>query len=115
MFFLAFTLLGCGDVKEGYVRGQVRFRGQPVGNGLIVFAPNEEKGTVGKLAMSELGPDGSYQLSVEGRPVVSPGWYRVSVVSMQMPLPGKYRDPVRSNIQCEIVPHRENICDLNLD
>src|SRR5262245_4417873 len=59
---------GCGlddGLNLARVRGTVRFKGEPVKAGFIVFAPDESKKTVGPQAMSKIAEDGSYVLSTK--------------------------------------------------
>ena len=48
---------GCGETAKPdlAVRGQVLYRGEPVAGGLIVFAPNPDRGSDGPLATATLG------------------------------------------------------------
>jgi len=58
---LACAVPGCrrGEVL-GKVSGRVTFRGEPVSEGVIVFA-NEEKGV---WMTAEIGPDGTYEVEM---------------------------------------------------
>lgn len=61
------------------VRGRITFQGQPLAGGTVVFAPDPDRGTAGKPVRGDTGPDGTFQLAVDGRPNVPPGWYRVAI------------------------------------
>ena len=61
-------LAGCGPdngLTMGRVSGRVTYRGQPVEDGQILFAPDDSKGTVGVPALAKIGTDGSYTLSTQ--------------------------------------------------
>ena len=120
---------GCGDRPrpETVVRGQVLYRGEPVAGGLIVFAPNPDRGSDGPLATATLGEDGSFTLlRPDGRPV-RPGWYRIAIApragtvdtpTAERPYPGlptRYRNPAMSGLEREIRPGTENVLSLDLD
>jgi hypothetical protein len=122
-------LTGCSDKAkpELVVRGQVLYRGAPVAGGLIVFAPNPERGSDGPVLLATLQDDGSFTLTgPDGRPVPA-GWYRIAVspkagtVDMPTPerpypgLPAKYRNPALSGLEREIKPAADNIISLDLD
>jgi hypothetical protein len=120
---------GCGDQAKPdlMVRGQVLYRGDPVAGGLIVFAPNAERGSDGPILMATLQDDGSFTLpGPDGRPVPA-GWYRIAIApkpgSVDPPtpgrpypgLPGKYRNPGLSGLEREIKPGMDNVIALDLD
>jgi hypothetical protein len=61
-------LAGCAPdngLKMGRVSGKITYRGEPVEDGQILFAPDEAKGTVGVPAMAKIASDGSYSLSTQ--------------------------------------------------
>ncbi len=100
LLLLGFCLVGCGGPKKvlGRVAGKVTFKGQPVTDGLIVFA-NREKGV---FILAEIGPDGSYNVETADGFGLPPGTYRVSITPPvsdapvgempKMPKPGAYDD-----------------------
>lgn len=120
---------GCGGskVRETVVRGQVLYRGEPVSGGMIVFAPNAERGSDGPVVMATLNEDGSFTLTgVDGKPVPA-GWYRIAVApkagsvampTAERPYPGmsaKYRDPARSGLEREVKSGADNVICFDLD
>jgi hypothetical protein len=120
---LAF-LAGCrGAEAPATVQGRVFFRQMPLSRGLIVFCPDETRGSSGPLARAEIQADGTYNLATaEGREV-QPGWYRVTVAAIddsssyaagRSLLPIKYRDPDLSGLSREVMPGRENHIDFDL-
>jgi hypothetical protein len=133
---LLFTMLnavgliaGCGsNVKpETIVRGQILYRGQPIADGLIVFAPDVDRGTDGSLMTAKLLDDGSFKLiSADGKPIPA-GWYRLSVApkagsvdapTADQPYPGlpvRYRNPALSGLQCEVKSFADNVFCFDLD
>ena len=123
------TLAGCGDRPkvDTSVRGQVLYRGEPVGGGLIVFSPNPDRGSDGPMAVATIQEDGSFTLTrTDGRPV-PPGWYRIAVApkagtvdapSAERPYPGvptKYRNPALSGLEREVKAGAENTFHFDLD
>jgi hypothetical protein len=122
-------LAGCGDHAKPdlVVRGQVLYRGDPVAGGLIVFAPNPDRGSDGPVLMATLQDDGSFTLTgPDARPAPA-GWYRIAIapkagtVGAPTPkrpypgLPAKYRNPALSGLEREIKPGMENVIALDLD
>src|SRR5688572_21816223 len=78
--FVAFA--GCGKAPPAApttVRGTVTFQGQPFMLGLIVFAPDREKGNDGAPVSATIATDGTYTLNPEGSAAISPGWYRIAL------------------------------------
>jgi hypothetical protein len=111
-------LAGCGSKPDlAVVQGQVRYRGQPVSGGMIVFVPDTERGGRGDLAMAELAEDGTFALQTRGQPGCRAGWHRISIasVSSRVDLPSRYRDPELSGQQIEIKPGVTNRCEIRLD
>ena len=121
---------GCGGGSkpdETVVRGQILYRGEPVAGGLIVFAPNPDRGSDGPVVTATLQDDGSFTLtSPDGKPV-PPGWYRIAVApkagTVDLPtaerpypgLPAKYRNPSRSGLEREIKAGTDNVVCFDLD
>jgi hypothetical protein len=105
----------------------VLYRGGPLAGGLIVFAPNPERGSDGPLVTAVILDDGSFTLlRADGRPA-PPGWYRVAVApkagtvdspTAERPYPGlpaKYRNPALSGLEREIKAGTENTFTFDLD
>jgi len=127
---LALTVVGgCGQSKpaETVVRGQILYRGEPVSGGLIVFAPNPDRGSDGPVAIATLNEDGSFTLTApDGKPV-APGWFRIAVApkagSVRVPtadrpypgLPAKYRNPSLSGLEREVKAGTDNVVLFDLD
>jgi hypothetical protein len=122
-------LAGCGGSKpdDTVVRGQILYRGEPVSGGLIVFAPNPDRGSDGPVVTATLNDDGSFTLTTtDGKPVPA-GWYRISVApkagSVDMPtaerpypgLPAKYRNPTLSGLEHEIKAGTDNVICFDLE
>ena len=129
MVFLLALLNGCGGSKSGetVVRGQILYRGEPIGGGLVVFAPNPDRGSDGPVITASLQNDGSFTLTApDGKPVPA-GWYRISVApkagSVDAPtaerpypgLPAKYRNPGLSGLEREIKVGTDNVFCFDLD
>ena len=58
---------GCGGPAMAPVTGKVMVGGLPVVRGSVYFVPNKSKGTSGKAAVGDIGPDGTYILKTPGR------------------------------------------------
>jgi hypothetical protein len=107
-------VLGCsgGEKPRVPVSGRVLFKGYAVRSGKIAFVPDKERGTQGSIANANLSADGSFRLGDGGLP---PGFYRLTIASLEMSLPGKYRDPDLCNLVREVVAGKENTFDIILD
>jgi hypothetical protein len=121
---------GCGAGKPALaqVRGTVSYRGVPLHGGLIVFTPDEARGTHGQLAHAQIQADGSYSLTTGETAGAVPGWHRITVVCVETPtggpgqglasvhslLPEKYCDPDRSGLAREVKAGQVNVLDLDL-
>lgn len=131
-FFLVIVTAGCGESPSTLspVRGTVRYRGQPLPAGTIVFTPDITRGYHGAMATGIIQPDGTYSLATEDGPGAAPGWYCVTVVAIEAApksdqpdqfivprslLPRRYRDPEQSGLTCEVKAGQENQIDLHLD
>jgi hypothetical protein len=123
---------GCGTGQPARcpVRGTVYYRGAVLSRGTIVFTPDASRGGEGELAHGEIQPDGSYRLRTEAGDGVPPGWYRVTVLSVEAPasvpagqrygipralLPARYRDPDLSDLVREVQAGRVNEIDFHLE
>jgi hypothetical protein len=121
---------GCGGSKTTMapVRGTVSYRGVPLHSGVIVFTPDETRGTHGQQAHAEIQADGNYSLTTEDAAGALPGWHRITVVSIETPpggaaqgfadapslLPLKYRDPDLSGLSREVKAGQTNVINLDL-
>lgn len=120
---------GCGrSTPVGTaVRGQILYRGEPLSGGLIVFAPNADRGSDGPLITAPLQADGSFTLTgPDGQPVRS-GWYRIAVApkagTVAVPtadqpypgLPARYRNPALSGLEREVRPGADHLICFDLD
>ena len=94
------------------------FQGRPLAGGLVVFAPDRERGTTGKPAQATIGPDGTFALTIDGSTAVAPGWYQVALADPPgvfhegagLPrFPAALRRPDRSGLRREVLAGRENI------
>jgi hypothetical protein len=128
--YLALTAIGgCGKSKpaDTVVRGQILYRGDPVSGGLIVFAPNPDRGSDGPVLTATLQDDGSFTLATpDGKPIPA-GWYRIAVApkagSVRVPtaerpypgLPAKYRNPSLSGLEREIKAEADNVVCFDLE
>jgi hypothetical protein len=123
-------LAGCGvraPSSETVVRGQVFYRGEPLAGGLIVFAPDPDRGTDGPVASAVVQADGTFQLDADSARGLTGGWYLVAVAppagTVDVPtadrpypgLPARYRNPARSGLTCEIRPGTEHVLPFDLD
>jgi hypothetical protein len=117
LVFALLPLAGCGGGAPALtpVQGQVRYKGAPLAGGLVVFAPDQERGTRGPLAHAEVGPDGRFTLMTDGKPGCVPGWHRVAVGGAGTRLPARYSAPELSGLHVEVKPGQPNGCELNLE
>lgn len=99
-------------------RGLVTFQGRPLAGGLVVFAPDREKGNAAKPATATIEPDGRFQLLADGAPTIAPGWYRVALADAPgvfsedagFPrFPAALRRPDRAGLDREVIAGRENV------
>lgn len=134
LHFLALGLLagslvalgGCGSKSPTKIaiKGKVWYRGEPLPGGVIVFAPDADRGNNGPLAKGTIAADGSFTLA----PETAPGWYRVAVAplpsesisspTVSNPYPGpplRFRNPHLSGLSGEIKPGTENAFEFHLD
>jgi hypothetical protein len=120
---------GCDRAKTGetIVRGQILYRGEPVAGGLIVLAPNSDRGSSGPLATAVLNDDGSFKITgPDGKPVPA-GWYRIAIApragtveppTADRPYPGvpaRFRNPALSGLEREIKSGTDNLICIDLD
>ena len=128
-FCALIAVASCSKQKppDTVVRGQILFRGEPISGGLIVLAPNPERGSNGPMLTATLEPDGSFCLvGPEGKPVPA-GWYRIAIAPragvQEMPtayrpypgLPSRFRNPAKSGLEQEIKAGTENVICFDLD
>jgi len=107
------------------VRGKVTFLGEPLADGLIVFAPDPDRGATGKPAQGELNAEGVFRLSQAGEATIAPGWYRVAIAPAPQYAPGSLRDrvpfpvdlsrPDRSKIVREVKAAQENVFEFTIE
>jgi hypothetical protein len=102
------------------VKGKVTLDGQPIPTGIVVFSPDASKNNLSRQeGRGEIQKDGSYELLTNGKAGISPGWYKVSVVSVFARLaPGgvhpppktlihrKYSNPAYSGLEIEVAPKK---------
>lgn len=123
---------GCemGSERLVAVHGKVSYKGVPLSGGTIVFTPDAQRGTTGRMARSEIRQDGTYLLQTDSSAGAIVGWHRVTVMAIEtgsgggpdpdvmMPrslLPEKYRDPELSGLICQVREDQENCIDFDLD
>jgi hypothetical protein len=125
-----FFFVGCdgGKASLAPVSGKVFYQNQPLGRGTIVFVPDADRGNNGPLAQGTIQAGGSYTVQTEGKPGAAPGWYRVTVIAVEIPaayatgrsylprslVPERYRDPQLSDLTCEVKAGQENGINFNL-
>jgi hypothetical protein len=122
---------GCEPGRQplALVRGRVTYKGTPLSTGTIVFTPDALRGTIGPMARSEIGADGTYVLRTDGLPGATVGWHRVTVMAMDLRpgtspdedgiiprslLPEKYCDPELSGLSGYIRGDQNNHIDFDL-
>lgn len=112
--FLLMLLLGCagGEPARVAVVGRVTYRGSPVRSGVIAFTPDKERGYTGNCCRANLYGDGTFRVPDGGLPI---GWYRITVASLDVVLPSRYRDPDLANLAREVTPGTENSLEILLE
>ncbi len=112
--WVCLVALGCsgGEKPRVPVSGRVLYRGYAVRSGKIAFTADKDRGTQGPMVNAELSSDGTFRLGDGGLP---PGWYRVTIASLDSPVPAKYRDVDGSNLVREVVAGKENTFEIVLD
>ncbi len=129
--FLLFMLFVAGCQRPGGsvpVSGRVTFRGMTLNNGMVVFTPDSTRGESGPIAMGTIQRDGTYSLITDDKPGAQAGYYRITVISFDVPpspqggvstavpiLPEKYLDPNQSQLTCQVLADHKNNFDLELD
>jgi hypothetical protein len=118
-------LAGCGPTAPAPtagVRGLVTFQGRPLGGGVIVFAPDADRGSTGKPISGAIDLDGRYHLTDGTK--VPPGWYRVAIADQPATggdysygprFPVALRRPDRSGLSREVLAGRDNVFDFYID
>jgi hypothetical protein len=119
--FLCLTLVSCsrstptesGSESETgpQLVGSVWYNGQPVQQGMIVFAPDSERGGRGPLLHAELQGSGQFHLPAKA----SQGWHRISLAGDYPQLPAHLRNPALSGLSWEIQPKDETKLGLRID
>ena len=117
--------LGCSGssapVGPSTVRGRVSFQGQPVAGGMVVFAPDRDRGSSGKPIRCETGPDGVFELRFESGPAIAPGWYRVAIApppgasAALADFPPQLRRPDTSTILREVAPGKDHLFEFAVE
>ena len=116
---------GCGkdEPAAATVKGAVTFQGRPLAGGLVVFAPDRDKGNAGKPVSATVGPDGWYHLTADGSSQVVAGWYRVAIAeapgwaadSHGVRFPAALRRPDRAGLDREVLAGRENVFHFEIE
>ncbi len=122
----ALVAAGCGNSADRgptVVRGAASFHGHPLAGGMIVFVPDQERGTTGTLLSATVEADGTYQLA-GGETAVPPGWYRVAIADPPewygleangTAFPSALRRPDKSGIEREVKPGKVNVFDFHIE
>jgi hypothetical protein len=107
------------------VRGKVTYQGEPLVDGLIVFAPDPDRGGRGPIGQGEISADGTFQLMIAGANTIPPGWYRVAFAPAPQYAPGSVRDrapfplqlsrPDQSNVVREVKAGQENVFEFMIE
>lgn len=123
---LAALLAGCQKPAAlNHVSGKVYYKGALLRTGVIVLTPDSSKGETGKIAYGAIKDDGTYVIATDDAPGAAAGWYRVTIGALSGSgsvdtapislIPEKYRDPLLSQLQCEVKANIDNRLDFNLD
>jgi hypothetical protein len=79
---LLFGLLGCSagtPTPAPIVRGTVTFQGRPLAGGIIVFAPDSQRGSTVPMRQLTLDSQGAFVFGVDGIAPLIAGWYRIAI------------------------------------
>jgi len=118
---------GCGGEKLYPVKGKVLLDGTELKAGIVTFVPDTEKGNKAKSSpQGQVGADGTYTLSTDGRSGAPAGWYKVTVSTRTPGMGGgtqvgstpgdaalekapveihaKYTNPAETDLRVEVVP-----------
>jgi len=108
-------LTGCGGDGSVSVSGTVLIDGKPATKGSVRFVPDKGKGnTFGQEPAGMIGTDGKYTLSTPTGGGAPLGWYKVVVVSQDLPdsakpnvtksyVAAKFGNPDSSGLSVEVV------------
>ncbi|MCY2989922.1 MAG: hypothetical protein NTY19_18930 [Planctomycetota bacterium] len=106
---LTVTLLGCkgGNTPSmEKVSGLATLHNKPLTKGSIQFMPDNSKGTHGRMALGEIGPDGKFILTTfKPGDGVQVGFYRV-VVNCQDVVPFDPQNPKQPPRPKSLIPER---------
>lgn len=109
---------GCGSsapAPPAAVRGRLTFQGEPVGGGVVVFAPDPDRGGAGKPVRADTAADGTFALP----PGVPPGWYRVALAPPPTDpgdrFPARLARPDRSGLVREVVAGRDHVFEFAVE
>ena len=108
------------------VKGTVRYRGEPLPGGTVVFHPMPP--TPGPQAMGIIGPDGTFEMSVLEHPGAAVGEHRVTVdyrreltkqeaqnlVIPQLLIPRRYARVDSSPLTCTVIKGQTNRLPIDL-
>lgn len=123
-------LTGCGSKSSTKieVKGQVWYHGAPLNGGVVVFAPDPDRGNNGPMAKGTIQSDGTFTLTTDNTMGVLPGWYRIAIAAqpnaesslptVPNPYPGpaaRYRNPELSGLLGEVKPGTDNHFNFELD
>jgi len=85
---LLLVVVGCdksGVGKTVPVSGKVTVDGQPLESGSLSLKPDSAKGNTTKVEPAATISGGSYEVSAAGKKGAPPGWYKITVVSEDVP------------------------------
>jgi hypothetical protein len=131
IFSIVFFFSGCEQANQQLtpVSGKVSFQNQLLPRGAIVFVPDSDRGNNGPLAQGTIQGEGRYTIQTAGQPGAMPGWYRVTVISVEETnsgsnrvaslaprslVPERYRDPRLTDLVCEVKAGEANVINFNL-
>jgi hypothetical protein len=114
------TVAGCSKSGEvlAPVAGKATVDGKPLKSGTVSFRPDASKGNgTAHWPNGAVDAEGNFELTVPpGRKGAPPGWYKVVVIALDDPWPGKphkwlanqkYSDESTTPLRIEVVPNPE--------
>lgn len=119
LFPIFLGLAGCSSQPPvpTTIQGKIYYHKQPVlGGGTIVFTPDSRRGSSGPITAGEIHADGAYTITPQpGKPPILSGWFKVTLLSSNSSIPGKYSDPNTSGLVREIRSGATNQTDFFLE
>lgn len=100
---LVLPLAGCGkSVETGTLSGKVTFKGKPLEFGSVMVQPQQG----GPVARGTIGPDGTYSMTIDGKPGAPIGVNNVRVTCFAGQRPGANSGGGEASVGDSLIPER---------